>query len=81
MESMDMIHNRVSHVANIYCGHVIDPGMPGKVKVTVIATGFPPKRKGLITDKKPKNERGTQKNEGDERMTPAYTWMKMSKLK
>jgi len=51
-EPMSMIHSLVSHDAHVYFGHVSSP-MLSKVKVTVIATGFPPKkRKVHVMDRK-----------------------------
>ena len=39
-EASDIIHTAAHEEANIIFGAVIDPKMSGKVKITVIATGF-----------------------------------------
>ncbi len=39
-EASDIIYSAAHHDANIIFGAVVDPNMEGKVKITVIATGF-----------------------------------------
>ncbi|PIV52250.1 MAG: cell division protein FtsZ [Elusimicrobia bacterium CG_4_10_14_0_8_um_filter_37_32] len=44
-EPMNMIHNRINRDAHVLFGHVTDEKMQKRVKVTVIATGFPQRKK------------------------------------
>jgi cell division protein FtsZ len=39
-EASDIVYNAAHEDANIIFGAVVDPAMEGKVKITVIATGF-----------------------------------------
>ncbi|MEW6039953.1 MAG: cell division protein FtsZ [Elusimicrobiota bacterium] len=76
-EPMTMIHDRVSHDAQVYYGHVLDTSMQGRVKVTVIATGFPPRKKVTFAERK---NNIVQTGISDATL-PAYLRKKMSHLK
>jgi len=47
-EAMDLIHNASSSVANVFFGQAFDESLKDEVRITVIATGFPPPRPSLI---------------------------------
>ncbi|MBI4669450.1 MAG: cell division protein FtsZ, partial [Elusimicrobia bacterium] len=42
-EAMTFIHSAASHEAHVFYGQAFDETLNGKIKVTVIATGFPPR--------------------------------------
>lgn len=44
-EAMDFIRSAVSQEAHVFYGQVYDDGIEDRVKVTIIATGFPQKRR------------------------------------
>jgi len=46
-EAMDLIHNASSSGANVFFGQAFDESLKDEVKITVIATGFPPPRASL----------------------------------
>jgi len=46
-EAMDLIHEASASGANVFFGQVFDEGLKDEVKITVIATGFPPPRPSL----------------------------------
>lgn len=46
-EAMDLIHNASASGANIFFGQAFDESLKDVVKITVIATGFPPPRAPL----------------------------------
>jgi len=46
-EAMDLIHNASASGANVFFGQAFDESLKDEVKITVIATGFPPPRTSL----------------------------------
>lgn len=46
-EAMDLIHNASASGANVFFGQAFDESLKEVVKITVIATGFPPPRASL----------------------------------
>jgi len=54
-EAMDLIHNASASGANIFFGQAFDESLKDVVKITVIATGFPPPR-ALLEEKFPQEE-------------------------
>jgi cell division protein FtsZ len=43
-EAMNLIKDSVSPEAHVFYGQVIDPNLDDRIKITVIATGFPVRR-------------------------------------
>ncbi len=78
-EPMNMIHSLVSHDAHVYLGHVTSTMLENKVKVTVIATGFPQKKKKILV-----HERENIKTENESQIEdinkPAFLRYKCKKL-
>jgi cell division protein FtsZ len=77
-EAMNLIKEAVSPDAHVFYGQVIDPNLDDRIKVTVIATGFPPRSS--------KPERRFQAKDNAENASidynrPAYTYWRPQKLK
>jgi cell division protein FtsZ len=79
-EAMTLIKEAVSPEAHVFYGQVIDPNLDDRIKVTVIATGFPPRRIG-------ERPRKLQDKATEEMPSvidfnrPAYTYWRPQKLK
>lgn len=66
-EAAEIVRNASSPDANIIFGSVIDEAMKDRIKVTIIATGFTPKKtKPLRTEKDGKQEKQEKNGEKDE---------------
>ncbi|MCB4791395.1 MAG: cell division protein FtsZ [Elusimicrobia bacterium] len=79
-EAMTLIKEAVAPEAHVFYGQVIDPNLDDRIKITVIATGFPPRKPNSSQDKK------FQEREKDSGTTidfsrPAYTYWRPQKLK
>lgn len=77
-EPMNMIYSRLSHDAHVYVGHVEVP-LENKVKVTIIATGFPQKKKQAVKSKPYIKESLYQQQE--DIFKPAYLRYRCKRLK
>ena len=69
-DAMDFIGKKVSPEARIKFGQAYDDTLGGKIRITVIATGFPPKR-GVWTPRKPLLEREPAMGLGGDDFRPA----------
>lgn len=78
-EAMNLIKESVSQEAHVFYGQVIDPNLDDRIKVTVIATGFPPHRQAVRWRKAP--EKLEEENKAVDYTKPAYTYWRMQKLK
>jgi cell division protein FtsZ len=80
-DAMTLIKEAVSPDAHVFYGQVIDPNLDDRIKVTVIATGFPPKRHS--NDKKQVvDQNGIKDNAPNiDFNRPAYTYWRTQKLK
>ena len=78
-EAMTLIKESVSPEAHVFYGQVIDPNLDDRIKITVIATGFPARKqvKKALNDKQFKEG----KNGPVDYSRPAYTYWKTQKLK
>lgn len=82
-EAMNLIKDAVSAEAHVFYGQVIDPNLDDKIKITVIATGFPVRRPAS------KIKKAQEKiiNAAEENMKvidfnrPAYMYWRPQKLK
>jgi len=79
-EAMNLIKESVSQEAHIFYGQVIDPNLEDRIKVTVIATGFPAKR--AVSNKSVRHMgRIDEVNSSVDYTKPAYTHWQIKKLK
>jgi cell division protein FtsZ len=78
-EATNLIKDSVSPEAHVFFGLVIDPNLDDRMKITVIATGFPVRRqtKRSVPDKAVTEE----KNGAIDFNRPAYTYWHNQKLK
>ncbi|MBN1822957.1 MAG: cell division protein FtsZ [Endomicrobiales bacterium] len=82
-EAMTLIKESVSPEAHVFYGQVIDPNLDDRLKITVIATGFPSRKHSIrpkrssIEDKDSKDEASS----GVDLNKPAYTYWRSQKLK
>ncbi|MBU1699602.1 MAG: cell division protein FtsZ [Candidatus Eisenbacteria bacterium] len=56
-EAVTLIEETAGRGAHVYLGNVIDPSLEGEVRVTVVATGFGTKQRGITTEINKSNER------------------------
>jgi len=78
-EAMTLIKESVSPEAHVFYGQVIDPNLDDRIKITVIATGFPVRKqvkKGVAEKNSPEDKSGPV-----DFNRPAYTYWKTQKLK
>jgi cell division protein FtsZ len=81
-EAMNLIKEVVSPEAHVFYGQVIDPNLDDRIKITVIATGFPIRRQQ-------QDKKGSVSSPGKEKTDPtaidfgrpAYTYWRSQKLK
>ncbi|OGS10173.1 MAG: cell division protein FtsZ [Elusimicrobia bacterium RIFOXYB1_FULL_48_9] len=78
-EAMNLIKESVSPEAHVFYGQVIDANLDDRIKITVIATGFPANKHALV-------KKAQIKQQADEKRqvdfsNPAYTYWKSQKLK
>ncbi len=79
-EAMTLIKESVSPEAHVFYGQVIDPNLDDRIKITVIATGFPQRRH--IAGKKMQEKHEEQKDKSPiDFNRPAYTYWKPQKLR
>lgn len=79
-EAMNLIKEAVSPEAHIFFGQVIDPNLDDRIKITVIATGLPPRRPG-IGKRKTEDAISPVENKQIDWNKPAYINWKPKKLK
>ncbi|MBN1621925.1 MAG: cell division protein FtsZ [Endomicrobiales bacterium] len=77
-EAMNLIKEAVSPEAHVFYGQVIDPNLDDRIKVTVIATGFPA-RSSMLDRKFPSKD--SQDSSTIDFNRPAYTYWRPQKLK
>lgn len=88
-EAMNLIKESVSPEAHVFYGQVIDPNLDDRIKITVIATGFPPRRHGAkprkmadrLADKPSFDDAAPASTGSVDYNRPAYTYWKTQKLK
>jgi len=78
-EAMTLIKEAVSSEAHVFYGQVIDPNLDDRIKITVIATGFPVRRQ-MKKPAQEKSEPGEKAGKIDFNR-PAYTYWRSQKLK
>lgn len=78
-EAMNLIKEAVSPEAHVFYGQVIDPHLDNRIKVTVIATGFPIRRQ--IIEKKFTDREHPAEGASIDYNRPAYTYWRPQKLK
>jgi cell division protein FtsZ len=79
-DAMTLIKESVSPEAHVFYGQVIDPNLDDRIKITVIATGFVPKRTTLKTRRQTDAVAADATAPADLNR-PAYTYWKPQKLK
>lgn len=88
-EAMDFIHASVSPEAHVFYGQAYDDGLHEKLKITVIATGFPPRKhqswaRGAIVGARDLPEMKAEKvpaaGSPEDWLKPAYLRLKPRKL-
>ncbi len=82
-QAMNLIKDSVSPEAHVFYGQVIDPNLDGRIKITVIATGFPVRRPSPKPASRPvETERpDAAASETIDFLRPAYTYWRPRKLK
>jgi cell division protein FtsZ len=79
-EAVSLIKDSVAQEAHIFYGQVIDPNLDDRIKITLIATGLPPRRPGLIK-RKPGEPAVTEDPKVIDFARPAYISWKSRKLR
>jgi cell division protein FtsZ len=83
-EAMNLIKDSVSPDAHVFYGQVIDPNLDDRIKITVIATGFPTNKKQNADNKnifKKNPVKDTRETSQVDLNRPAYTSWRTQKLK
>jgi cell division protein FtsZ len=84
-EAMNLIRESLSPEAHVFYGQVIDPNLDDKIKITVIATGLPPRRAVDEIKKTRTHEKfsdySTPSSQDIDFSRPAYTYWRSKKLK
>jgi cell division GTPase FtsZ len=80
---MTLIKESVAPEAHVFYGQVIDPNLDDRIKITVIATGFPTKKPGSSNHAQEKKYQEREKDNGldVDFNRPAYTYWRPQKLK
>ena len=82
--AMNLIKDSVSPEAHVFYGQVIDPNLDDRIKITVIATGFPVRRPSQRPASRPfeaDRPDTTAATETIDFLRPAYTYWHSRKLK
>lgn len=79
-DAMNLIKDSVSPEAHVFYGQVIDPNLDDRIKITVIATGFSPKRT-LVKNRRQSDSVAPDANPPADLNRPAYMYWKPQKLK
>jgi cell division protein FtsZ len=82
-QAMTLIKESVAPEAHVFYGQVIDPNLDDRIKITVIATGFPTKKPGSSNHAQEKKYQEREKDNGldVDFNRPAYTYWRPQKLK
>ena len=80
-DAMNHIKESVSPEAHVFYGQVIDPNLDGRIKITVIATGFPQRRPLSRYKKQEQQIQQKEVQSGIDFNRPAYTYWRPQKLK
>lgn len=82
-EAMSLIKDSVAQEAHVFFGQVIDPNLDDRIKITVIATGLPPRRHVGAAKRKAGEPQGgiSEEQKTIDFTRPAYLNWKSQKLK